>query len=334
MKRKSLIGIVISAVLLFLVFRNVNVAEFKQAMREANYLYVIPVVGLALLSLWIRAVRWRFLLLPVKGIRLGRLYSATMIGFMANNLLPARLGEFVRAYVLGTKENVSKSSCFATIVVERIFDGITLLLFLSVVLTFYSFSSPKWIYNAAYAVIAGYVLVILFLVILKTRTRDVIRITEKLFSPFPEKAGRVVIATLQSFVEGLKILQSLPNILLSFLFSLLVWIPHIFLIHLLLKSVGIELSYSVAIVVLAGLGLGMVLPSAPGYVGTVQFVCVASLALYAVPKSQALSFSIIYHASTFIPVTIVGLAYLAVEGMSLREIRSSAEINSQAKSVN
>ncbi len=329
MKRKSLIGIVISAVLLFLVFRNVDVAEFKQAMREANYLYVIPAVLLTLLSLWIRAFRWRFLLLPIKSIRIGRLYSATMIGFMANNLLPARLGEFVRAYILGTKENVGKSSCFATIVVERIFDGITLLLFLAIVMTFYSFSSPKWIYNTAYAVIAGYILVILFLIVLKTRTQDVIRITGRLFRPFPEKAGRVVIKTLQSFVVGLKILQSLPNIILSFVLSLFVWLPNVLLIHLLLKSVGIELPFSVAFVVLAGLGLGVVLPSAPGFVGTVQFVCVVSLALFAVPKSQALSFSIIYHASVFIPVTVVGLAYLAAEGMSLREIRSSAEINTK-----
>ena len=327
MKKKSLIGVVISASLLFLVFRNVDITEFKRAMREADYLYVIPAVILTLLSLWIRALRWRYLLLPVKSIRIGRLYSATMIGFMANNLLPARLGELVRAYVLGNKENVSKSSCFATIVVERVFDGITLLLFLAVVMTFYSFSSPKWMVNAAGAVIAGYLLVILFLVLLKIRTGDVIRITAGLFKRFPVKAGQVVTETLQSFAAGLTILQSLPNIFLSFLLSLFVWLPNVLLIHLMLKSIGLELPFFAAVVVLASLGLGVILPSAPGFVGTVQFVCVASLALFAVPKSQALSFSIIYHASVFIPVTIIGLAYLAAEGMSLREIRNSAEIN-------
>lgn len=130
MKWKLWLGIGISVLFLFLAFRKVNLHELKKALESANYIYLIPAILLTILSLWIRAFRWQYILQPVREIRVSSLFSATMIGFMANNLLPVRLGEFVRAYTIGEKERISKSSSLATIVVERIFDGITILSFL------------------------------------------------------------------------------------------------------------------------------------------------------------------------------------------------------------
>ena len=150
MNWKLFFSVLISTLFLILAFNRVNLYELKDTLETANYIYLIPAVLLTILSLWIRAVRWGYLLQPVKKININSLFSATAIGLMANNLLPARLGEFVRAYVIGKKELISKSASFATIVVERIFDGLTILLFFNVVAIFYAESMPTWLRNSAY----------------------------------------------------------------------------------------------------------------------------------------------------------------------------------------
>ncbi len=324
------IGIAISALFLFLAFHKVNLHEVKEALNSANYIYLIPVVLLLLLSFIMRALRWRYLLEPIKKIKLHSLFSATMIGFMANNLLPARLGEFARAYAIGEKEGISKSSSLATIVIERIFDGITILTFLAIILIFWSFSFPSWLQNAAYIACSIYLFALLFLILLKLQTKRALRIAEFIFKPFPRKFKIRMIRILNSFVDGLKILHSSKNIIYSAILSLFVWLPVGLIIYCLLISFGIDLPISVSFLLLVILCIGVMIPSAPGFVGTVQFLCVTGLALFAVPKSQALSFSIVYHASQFIPVTGIGLVYLFMEGLSFAKIQSSIELNKKA----
>ena len=147
MKKKFIIGLVISSVFLYLAFRKVDYSELWSALKEANYWYIIPNIILVILSMWMRAYRWRFMIDPIKKVGLSRLFSSVMIGFMANNVLPARLGEFVRAYSLGTKENISRSATFATIVIERIFDGFSLLFILWLSLLLSPF--PDWVKKAS-----------------------------------------------------------------------------------------------------------------------------------------------------------------------------------------
>ena len=130
MKKKFIIGLLVSLVFLYLAFRKVDFSELWSALKGANYWYILPNIVLVILSMWMRAYRWKFMIHPIKKVGLGRLFSTVMIGFMANNVLPARLGEFVRAYSLGAKENISKSATFATIVIERIFDGFAILFIL------------------------------------------------------------------------------------------------------------------------------------------------------------------------------------------------------------
>lgn len=321
MNWKHLVGILISAIFLFLAFRKVNLDELKFALESANYIYLVPVLFLTFLSLIIRAFRWRFLLQPVKEIRISSLFSAIVIGLMANNLLPARLGEFVRAYAIGQKEQISKSSSFATIVVERIFDGVTLMSFLAVIIIFCSFSSPGWLTNASYIALVFYLFSLLFLILLKVKTKRVLGSLAFILKLFPEKIRLTLINVLNSFVDGLKILNNTKNILASTILSLFVWLPYAIIIHCLLISFGIHLPIYASFLLLIIVCLGIMIPSGPGFVGTVQFFCVTGLALFAVPRSQALSFSIVYHASIFIPVTALGLIFFFIEGLSFAEIR-------------
>jgi len=114
--------------LLFLVYQ-VDLGEIRSALGDANYLFVVPAVALYFVAVYFRAVRWRFLLSPLRLIPVRRLYPVIVIGYMANNVLPARLGELVRSYYLARREQFNTSSALATVAVERVYDGVTLLAF-------------------------------------------------------------------------------------------------------------------------------------------------------------------------------------------------------------
>ncbi len=321
MKWKYAPGIVISAVFLVLAFRKVDLDQLAAAFRSARYVYLVPAVILSLVNLWIRAYRWRFIMRPVKEIGIMSLFRATAIGFMGNNLLPARLGEFMRAHVIGEKEKISRSASFATIVVERIFDGFTLLLFLAVVLAVGSVEFPGWLRKASAVAIVFYVAALAFVILLAARTETVLRVSEVLSRPFPDYFKRLLRSALDSFANGLGILRSSKDIVISAILSPLVWLPNVFLIYMLLISFGIYLPLAISFLLLVALCIGIMIPSAPGFIGTIQFVSVAVLALFDVPRGQALSFSLVFHGCSFIPVTVAGLVCLITGRVSFSEMR-------------
>src|SRR5690242_1391340 len=130
-KLKFWLGLIVSLVFLYLAFQGQDFGKIGQALGEANYWWLLPALGAYFLGVYVRAIRWHYLLGPLKKVSVKRLFPVVVIGYMANDVLPVRMGEVVRAYVLGKRENVSKTGTLATIVVERIMDGITMLLFLA-----------------------------------------------------------------------------------------------------------------------------------------------------------------------------------------------------------
>ncbi len=324
MKWKLLLGIVISAVFLYFAFRSVDPGDMAEAFRKADYRYAIPAACLSLLSALFRAMRWKYLLRPVKNIGLSSLFSATAIGLMANGVLPARLGEFIRAYVIGRRENISKSSAFATVVVERIFDGMTVLLFFVIILVKPSFHFSDWLQRVIYMAFAFYFLALGFIIFLRLRTGPTSRFVAFLLKPFPEKAKELVTRLMHSFIDGLAIVKSGRNVLMASLFSFLVWLPNVVIIYILSHSFGIALPVSGAFLMLAIYTFGMMIPSAPGFVGTIQYFSVLGLSIFGVVRASALSFSVVYHLCTFIPIIIAGFICLFVDGYSLVELRQSA----------
>ena len=126
------LGLGVSIFSLLLLAYNVNLTEIATSLAEANYLYAVPAVGIYFLAVYFRAIRWRFLLSPLASLPVNRLYPVVIIGYMANNLMPARLGELVRSYYLARREKVSGSSALATIAIERVYDGVPLLAFAAI----------------------------------------------------------------------------------------------------------------------------------------------------------------------------------------------------------
>jgi len=318
---KTILGIALSALFLFLAFSAVHFGELAEAFRRVNYLYTIPAMLLMFASLWMRAFRWRYLLSPVKVIALRSLFYAVGVGSMVNITFPARLGEVVRAHAIGTKEQISRSASFATIVVERVFDGFALLFFLMVPVLFGSLYSPGWLKDAEFLAIAGYLIALAVLIVLKSRPDVAMRAAAFVFKPLPEAMRDKLLTIAGSFVEGLKIFRRSRNMVTSVVLSPVVWLPTVAMIYCLLIGTGIHLPVQVSFLLLVALCIGVIVPSAPGYVGNVQFVCVGVLKLFGVPAGKALTFSIIYNGCVFVPVLVTGLVCLLAEGLSFKEIR-------------
>ncbi len=324
MKWKFWVGIIISGVFLYLAFRKIEFKEVGQAFKDANYLYVVVSGALMIVSLWARAYRWKYLLFPVKRIGIPSLFSSIMIGFMANNLLPARLGEFVRAYSIGSKENISKSSALATIVIERVFDGFTVLSFLAMVLIFFDF--PDWVRKGGYFAFGFFMGVLIFLIFLRLHTKKVIKRVDSWLRFLPVGARDKLKNMLYSFAEGLQVLKNSHHLIMVIIFSVAVWLVVASAFEFAILAFDLKVPIYAAFVLMVILALGVMIPSSPGFVGTYHYLCIVSLALFAISKDVALSFSVVAHASGFIPITLIGLYYLWRESLSLRDLTSKEKI--------
>jgi len=325
---KIFFGLLISAVFLYLAFRKVDFAQMWDAFRTARYGYFIPAIGTIFLSHFLRAFRWRFLLDPVKRIGTLSLFSALVIGYMANVFMPAHLGEFLRAYVLSRKRDLAMSTTFATIVIERIVDVFSLLVLM--VLTIFVYPFPPWVTKSGYIMFACTVGLFVFMVLLKRNTGGMMRGIRFCMKPFPVRWGREVEGTLLKFVGGVVPLKRRRDYVTVSLLSLLIWACYggafFFSFHAFDFVTAYHLPWTASLVLLVITTVSIVVPSSPGYVGTYHYLCQVALGMFGVPPGPALSFAIAVHAINFLPVFVVGLLFARHEGMAIsRMSRAGAE---------
>ena len=326
---KLILGIGISAVCVWISMRDVHVGEVVAALKRANYLGFVGVMAVTLLGFWIRAVRWRSLITAPRRLSITGLFSATMIGFMANNVLPLRLGEFVRPWALARREHLSKSTLLATVVVERAVDMLTLLAILGIALLIHPISentdAGRMTRAGAGVLVTACLGLTVFLVALERKPALAHRVIGWLASPLPEHARARLSALLESFVEGLGLFRDLPRLLWVFLLSFLMFGVIVVGLQIGLWALNILLPWHAGLVMLVVTAIGIMVPAAPGYIGTMNIACIAGLALFQIGKSTAVPFSWFYWAGQWLPVTLVGLFFLHREGLSLRSLGQARE---------
>lgn len=318
MKKKLILGVIISLVLLWLAVRKVNFQEFARAITNLKVSYLIPAFLLTLAVCIVRSVRWRLLFSQTKEIRIRSLLSVIMVGFLANNLLPARLGEVVMAYLIGKKEDISKSLALGTIFMDRILDVTTLMLLLAGTIVFNPF--PVWVKQIA---LTGMILLIFSA--LATRmavgNKEVfLSILKFCLKPLPSSLEKKILQIVGNFIDGLSVVKNLPILFKALVASVIIWSGLSLGVYLLFLSFGFSLSFGAALTVLAIVNLGLIIPSAPGFVGTFQFLCVLALGLFQISESQALGFAIVYHLSQYVPTTLAGFYFLGKENLTLSQL--------------
>jgi len=325
MNWKFFIGLFISVAFLYIAFHNVDLGLLFLSMKSINLPFVIPLVMITVLLYLIRALRWFHLLEPIKKIGLSNLFSSTVIGFAANCVLPARLGEFIRANYIGRMENISKSSSLATIVIERLFDVFTILLILLFVIMNLDFPS-EWESTGKAIKTGGLVLLIIFIIStllligLKGKTQTFLNIAEKAAFFLPWKIKQRIVDILKNFSNGLVFVRSPSRLLAVLFYSLAIWCLSIFQIYILGISMGLSLPFLAPFFILILLCFSVIIPAAPGYIGTFHLACQYGLIFYGFSKEKALSMAILLHAAGFIPTVILGLIIFLHQHISLRNL--------------
>ncbi|MBO9542049.1 flippase-like domain-containing protein [bacterium] len=313
---KLLVSLAISALFLYLTLRGLDLGAIGHSLSLVNLWLLVPAILVHLSSFWIRSLRWSAMLSPLKPLRPAAVFPALAISYLANNTLPMRAGEFVRAYLLGKNENISKTASFSTILLERIFDGLTLLLFLGVVSLLVPL--PAWVQQVgifAGSAFVGVTLLMIGLVFFRETTLSLVRWCLR---PLPQKIADKVEGLLGSFVSGLDVLQDARALLQVAAWSLVIWGLEAAALAITAHACGLTLPMLGATFALVIINLGTMIPSSPGYVGTFEFFCVKSLSLFQILEAPAMGFALVLHVIQFVPITLVGLACLVRQPVSLR----------------
>jgi glycosyltransferase 2 family protein len=310
---KILLGLAISAALLVVLFWEVDLRDMGARLATTNWSYLAASAALNLLSILVRAWRWHYLFPP--GARPSHLFRALMIGYMGNNLLPLRAGEIVRVYV-ASRRGQRFWTTLATIVVERALDGLAVgMMVAALFLVIPIPASLRW--PAVVFLIADLAAILLF-AILALAPGACSAIIRALFHRWGA-AERRLMDVLGTVNEGLAGVRAAHHLLPIAVWSVAIWLLLAASVWTALRAVGFDLPLAASWAVLAFTGLGVSLPSSPGFVGVVQAAAVLALALFGVPRADALSFSLLAHAAQFFPVTLFGLALLLAEHVSLSE---------------
>ena len=309
----------VSALFLYLAFRKVDWGQMAGAFVGVNYPLVLLGACVGLCGFIIRAFGWRHLLAPVGRLGGWRLFTPVAIGYMANNLLPARLGEFARAYVVGKRENVSKSAALATILIERIFDGLTLLLILAVVSIFFPY--PVWVRRAGLLVAAGFVGVSLSLAVVAIKLPWGLKLIDATLGRFrPATAARMK-SRLENFVVGLDIKHHWRDALVALACTLLRWAFEACIYLSVVRAMRLDVPVHGVLFVMVFVNIACLVPQAPGFAGSVQLACIEGLAVFGVAESVAAAYSILVHAAFFFPITLAGIACLLRSRLRFADLR-------------
>ena len=332
MKARTFLTLAVSAVFLVLAVWNFHFDEFWAVLRHLNPLYFLPALAAYFCSFLFRTLRWQVMLKPTKAIPARSLFRYLVIGYMANNLLPARLGEIVRAYVTGNSESMSRSAAFASVLIERLFDGLTIVMIL-IVLMLFAGLGQGWLHTTAW-ISASLFVGGLFVLYLMSRYRNgFMAISERMLKRLPGPMTAKLNHILQRFVTGLSLLYAPRAFFLSLAMSFFVWASEVMVYIVYLKAFEIEAPITAACLALVVVNLSSLIPSSPSYIGVFQYACIAALEIFGVGATAAFTFSVAVHSTQVIPITLLGLYFLSRMGLSLGEIRK-AKLNDGSETAN
>lgn len=307
-----IISICISILFLIIVLRSIDLEEVLSTLLHANYLFLIPAVGFIVLSFLLRSYRWKYLFEDQEKLKIQSLFEATMIGYLGNNILPARTGEIIRAFFFGKKESVPKSTVLATIAVERVLDFLVLILLFSLVFLIYPF--PQWLEKAG--LFAGILAIVSFCVLIGIiiKGRSFLALLLRAFSFLPGKYITFIESKGHLFINGFQSLKKWHNFYRFLGLTLVIWIVEIAIMYTFMIMFNISIPLLGTLFVILSIGIGTMIPSSPGYIGTYEFFTINALALFGVPGGISIPFAFLTHAIIFLGTSILGVTCIFSSG--------------------
>jgi hypothetical protein len=315
MKKNIVFGVLISAVCIYFAFRGIDFSALSASIASVNYFYIIPVVLVVIGAHYLRCYRWGKILDSLVSYDQKTLFILGSIGFMAVNVLPARLGEFARPYLVKKRSGIKMSATMATIIVERVFDLLTLMILMFIVIL--KVSLPPEVVKAGITMLAVSVSIFIILIIMAIKRDSAIRKIDTVLRMFPAKIAKPLNKLAHSFIDGLQILPNVGKTLYVLFLSVLVWGLVGLSAYVLFLGFGFDLSVFNGYAIIVIIALGVMLPAAPGFIGTYHMACKIGLVCFGISDADALSYAILLHFFQLIPIVLLGMAMLPFQKISL-----------------
>src|SRR5512146_1024198 len=326
------LGVLISVVFIWLALRGLRLDQFWSAVQSANYWWIIPGIAVYFVAVWVRAWRWHYLLRPIKNIPTRTVFPVTTIRYMGNNVYPARAGEVLGSVILKRKEGVSISASLATIVVERIFDGVVMLGFVFVNLPELAkltadsgfVGNIQEVAIIGTAIFLGALLVFLLAAMFPAVT---IRLGGWFMARLlPERTRPSVTALMHRFLDGLASLRSPLNILMVFVTSVILWLLETGKYWFVMHAFNFQVSFFTLMLMNGIVNLATTIPAGPGYVGTFDLPGIKVLQAYGIPQAVAASYTLVLHVALWLPITLLGAYFYLRQplrwGKNMEQLRS------------
>ena len=336
-RARAVIGVLVSVLLLAWALRDVSFGEVTGRIASADPLLFGISIAVALIGFWIRAIRWGILLLPVTSdVPFRPRVAATFIGFAANNVLPARIGEVARAVSLARLTRVPGAAAFATLVIERTLDGLVLVAILFVAMALPSFPGVPRIAGvdptAAAASIAAIMLLVTTGLFLATAApRRAAGIGRRAVEFLPKRFQGAALRLLRGFATGLVVMRTPGLFAASAALALVQWVFLALSYFAGFRAFHIEeVPFSGALFLQSVISLAVAIPSSPGFFGPFEAAARVGLGVWDVPAGEAISFAIGYHIGGFIPVTLIGIYYLWSLNLRLSDMSDADDADPNA----
>jgi glycosyltransferase 2 family protein len=319
MKIKMIAGLALGALLVWLSIRGIEFRGVIDGFRTIRCGYVLPSLAAMLLMQLLRSIRWGLILRPLGKVDQLSLFSVTSVGFLAIIAIPARLGELARPYLITKKSLIPMSSALGTVFVERVLDSLTVLII--AVLALFFTPLPPWLVRSSTLLLLVTLALSVVMILMVVRREATLRVLAPLIGRLPVRYAGAVNRLIDHFIEGFRIMVD-PALLLTVTFlSIVIWLVDVLAIYLLFLAFGLHLPVAAAFVLMIILIIGIAIPTAPGFIGNWHYFCILGLGLFGIPKTDALTFAIIYHALSIGIVILLGFIFLPFNRFSVSDLR-------------
>lgn len=331
------VGILVSVIFLFLALRGLQLDLVVSSVKSANLLWLLPVVPLYFTSVGFRSLRWNYLLRPVKKVPTREIFPVVAIGYMGNNIFPARAGELLRSVVLKRRYGIPISASLASIIVERIIDGVVMLGFIFFNLTELNrlTDASGFVGSIRSLALWGSLIfmgALLFFILAASFPRKVENLIRWLVGKIlPEKWQVKILDITARFITGIEALSSIKSLLLVLGTSVVIWLLETSVYWVVMQAFPFRVNFFALMLMNGILNLSTTLPSAPGYIGTFDAPGIALLSAYGIEKSLAAGYTLLLHAALWLPVTLLGAYYFTREGLNWSKELEAARAEKEGK---
>lgn len=307
----------VSIILIYLCVRNIDFKQSVALLKNADISLIIIGISIYIFSYIVRSFRWDYILAPLKKMKFLQSFYYLVFGFFMNNILPLRLGEFVRAIVAGKKLGISRSGVFATIVVERLMDIVIFIIAFFLIAMFVP-NIPGWLQKSFIlcAVLFGFMFIVLFF--MSKDEEKFLNLLAKFH--LPEKINDIIKSIFLKFASGLKFFQNKKLFFTVFITSVLVWFIEAYAYQTFFAAFGLKVTAIQCLFVIVTTGIATMLPTAPGFIGAIEGVGMVTLGLFGVEGTVAFTAMAATHFTEMIAIYMLGILGMFKEKISFSDL--------------